>query len=100
MPLAFLLGKLNFSKEFRDFEVTPEGVEPVVSAKRQKRTICLTRRWRCRHSRLPDPPAGRDRIGPLIVTFAFDQEKMNPPLNDELSSSSRLPAGAQARGGG
>ncbi len=32
-PLAFLLGKLDFAKEFRDFEVKPEGANYIVTAK-------------------------------------------------------------------
>ncbi len=32
-PLAFLLGKLDFAKEFRDFDVKPEGANYLITAK-------------------------------------------------------------------
>src|ERR1700733_15357552 len=32
-PLAFLLGKLDFAKDFRDFELKPEGANYVITAK-------------------------------------------------------------------
>src|SRR5580658_6918121 len=32
-PLAFLLGKLDFAKDFRDFEVKPEGTQFLITAK-------------------------------------------------------------------
>ncbi len=32
-PLAFLLGKLDFAKEFRDFDFKPEGTNYLITAK-------------------------------------------------------------------
>src|ERR1700689_26583 len=32
-PLAFLLGKLDFAKDFRDFEIKPEGMNYLITAK-------------------------------------------------------------------
>ena len=32
-PLAFLLGKLDFAKDFRDFEIKPEGTSYLITAK-------------------------------------------------------------------
>ena len=32
-PLAFLLGKLDFAKDFRDFEIKPEGTNYLITAK-------------------------------------------------------------------
>src|SRR5271170_5920890 len=32
-PLAFLLGKLDFAKDFRDFELKPEGMNSLLTAK-------------------------------------------------------------------
>ena len=32
-PLAFLLGKLDFAKEFRDFDVKPDGANYLITAK-------------------------------------------------------------------
>lgn len=41
-PHAFLPGKLDFAKEFRDFEVKPEG-NGWVGSGRAKRTSCRTK---------------------------------------------------------
>ncbi len=34
-PLAFLLGKLDFAKDFRDFDLKPEGKNYLITAKCQ-----------------------------------------------------------------
>ena len=80
-PLAFLLGKLNFSKEFRDIQARPEGdgtliaavpatpnlpytaVEFLVSPDRQIRRVKVT---------------GYDKS---VLEFRFDQEVLNPSLD-------------------
>ena len=83
-PLAFLLGKLKFDKEFRNLTARPEGdamrilaepksdnlpytaVEFVVYADGHIREVKVT---------------GFDRS---IQTFTFDQERIDPPLADKL----------------
>jgi outer membrane lipoprotein carrier protein len=83
-PLAFLLGKLNFDKEFRNMQARPEGdgmritaepasdklpysrVEFVVSSGSIIREVKVT---------------GYDRS---ILEFTFQQEKMDPPLDSKL----------------
>ena len=83
-PLAFLLGKLHFSKEFRSLQARPEGddmritaepktdnlpyssVEFVVTPSSQIREVKVT---------------GFDRS---IYDFTFEQEKMDPPLDAKL----------------
>lgn len=83
-PLAFLLGKLNFSKEFRNIKAQsgPDGtaisaepatdtlpytsVEFLVSPERQIRRVKVT---------------GYDKS---VLEFHFDQETMNPPLDSKL----------------
>ncbi len=83
-PLAFLLGKLNFKKEFRNLSAKPEGdgqrisgepatdnlpysaVEFVVAPDYSIREVKVT---------------GFDKS---ILTFRFDQEKVNPELNAKL----------------
>ena len=79
-PLAFLLGKLNFQKEFRNLQAKPEdtgtritaepktdnlpysAVEFVVSPDRRIREVKVT---------------GFDRS---ILEFHFDLERMDPPV--------------------
>ena len=93
-PLAFLLGKLNFQKEFRNLQAKPEGagtritaepktdnlpysaVEFVVSPDRQIREVKVT---------------GFDRS---VLDFRFDQERVDPPLNDKLFQF-QVPKGAE-----
>jgi outer membrane lipoprotein carrier protein len=93
-PLAFLLGKLNFQKEFRNLQAKPEGagtritaepktdnlpysaVEFVISPERQIKEVKVT---------------GFDRS---ILEFRFDQEKVDPALNDKLFQF-QVPKGAE-----
>jgi outer membrane lipoprotein carrier protein len=93
-PLAFLLGKLDFAKEFREFEMKPDGANVVVTAK-------------AKSDKLPyekiEMTVGPDyRITKLVVAsqdgsilaFLFDQEKLNPAVNDALFKF-QMPAGAE-----
>jgi outer membrane lipoprotein carrier protein len=92
-PLAFLLGKLNFDKEFRNLQAKPEGdaqritaepktdnlpysaVEFVVGAQSRIQSVKVT---------------GFDRS---ILEFHFDNEKMDPPLDGKLFQF-QMPKGA------
>jgi outer membrane lipoprotein carrier protein len=92
-PLAFLLGKLNFDKEFKNLQARPEGsdlritgepkdanlpyssVDFVVSPQNQIRKLRIT---------LPE----------YTLEFGFTMEKMDPPLDAKLFDF-QLPAGAQ-----
>jgi len=92
-PMAFLLGKLDFAKEFRDFSLKPDGANYVVTAK-------------AKSDRLPYETVEMlvtpdDEILRLVVTgqdqsvltFQFSGEKLNPPVNDALFKF-QIPAGA------
>jgi outer membrane lipoprotein carrier protein len=92
-PLAFLLGKLNFEKEFKNLQTRPDGsdlritgepkdenlpysaVDFVVTAQNQIRKLKIT---------LPD----------YTLEFSFSVEKMDPPLDAKLFAF-QLPPGAQ-----
>ena len=92
-PLAFLLGKLDFIKEFRDFDVKPEGrgwlviataktdklpyqkVEMLINLEYQIQRLVVT---------------GQDES---ILTFQFSGEKLNPPV-DNAQFKFQMPAGA------
>jgi outer membrane lipoprotein carrier protein len=93
-PLAFLLGKLDFSKEFRDFEVKQDGANRVVTAKAksdklpyEKIEMLITPEYEIRRLVVN----GQDGS---ILTFLFDREKLNPVVND-VQFKFQLPAGAQ-----
>jgi outer membrane lipoprotein carrier protein len=93
-PLAFLLGKLHFDKEFRNVKGVPVAggtritadprtdslpytkVEFVVGADSQIRRVQVT---------------GYDQS---VLEFDFDQEKLNPPLEAKLFQFSMPPGAA------
>ncbi len=92
-PLAFLLGKLDFGKDFRDFDLKPEGKNYLITASAktdkfpyEKVQMLVT----------PD-----DEIQRLVITlqdmslltFQLSDEKVNPAVNDALFKF-QMPAGA------
>lgn len=92
-PLAFLLGKLDFAREFRDFQIKPDGANFVISAKAktdklpyEKIEMLVTPDFRIQHLVVN----GQDQS---ILNFAFDQEKLNPQVND-TQFKFKLPPGA------
>jgi len=98
-PLAFLLGKLNFKKDFQNLKATPEGsgeritgepkgenlpysqVEFVVNGDHQIREVKVV---------------GFDKS---IMDFTFDQERMDPKLDGKLFQF-QPPKGAEVVEGG
>ena len=93
-PLAFLLGKLDFSKEFRDFETKPDGANILVTARAksdklpyEKIAMLVTPDYRITKLVVN----GQDGS---VLAFLFDQEKLNPPVNDAIFKF-QMPAGAQ-----
>ncbi len=92
-PMAFLLGKLDFAKEFRDFDLKPDGANYLIAAKAktdqlpyEKIEMLVT----------PDDAilrlvvTGQDQS---VLTFQFSGEKVNPPVNDALFKF-KMPEGA------
>jgi len=92
-PLAFLLGKLDFSKEFREFEVKPDGTNYIVTAKAKTDKLP--------YEKVEMLVAPDYRIQRLVVTgqdqsilaFQFAQEKLNPSV-DDAQFKFQMPAGA------
>ena len=98
-PLAFLLGKLNFQKEFQNLKAVPEGdatritaepktdtlpynhVEFVVTSDRHIREVKVT---------------GFDKS---ILDFTFDQERMDPKLDAKLFQFQTPPGTEVVEGG-
>jgi outer membrane lipoprotein carrier protein len=92
-PLAFLLGKLDFAKDFRDFEIQPDGANFLVTAKAKNDKLP--------YEKVQMLIAPGDQIQRLVVngqdqsvlTFQFDGEKLNPPVDDAIFKF-QMPAGA------
>jgi outer membrane lipoprotein carrier protein len=98
-PLAFLLGKLHFDKEFKGLEGRPEGADTLITA--QPKTENLP------YSRVEFVVSPDARIKRVQVTgydqstleFTFNDEKLNPPLSAELFKF-QMPPGAVLDEGG
>jgi outer membrane lipoprotein carrier protein len=94
VPLAFLLGKLNFQKEFQDFQSRQEGALTWISARPKSDNLPYTK---VEFAVNPDYQirrllvTGYDRS---VVDFDFAQEKLNPPLDAKLFRF-QMPAGAK-----
>ena len=83
-PLAFLLGKLNFEKEFRNLQARPEESGTRVSAEPKTDNLpysavefLVTADFHIREVKV----TGFDQS---ILAFRFDQEKTDPPLDAKL----------------
>jgi outer membrane lipoprotein carrier protein len=92
-PLAFLLGKLNFSKEFRNLQGRPEGNLTRVTAEPKTENLpysavefLVTPEHQIRELKV----TGFDRS---VLDFTFEQEKDDPPLDSKLFQF-QLPPGA------
>jgi outer membrane lipoprotein carrier protein len=93
-PLAFLLGKLNFYKEFRSFNLRPEGENQWVDAVPNSDNLPYSR---VEFLITPEAQIKRLRVigqDQSVMDFAFEQEKLNVPL-DLKSFSFRPPPGAE-----
>ncbi|MGO4883240.1 MAG: LolA family protein [Bryobacteraceae bacterium] len=92
-PLAFLLGKLHFDKEFRNIKSAPAAAGIRITADPKTDTLPYTS---------VEFVVGKDNIirhvqvvgyDKSILEFDFDQEKLNPPLEAKLFQF-RMPPGA------
>lgn len=100
-PLAFLLGKLNFQKEFQNIQTRTEDGGTLVAAEPKsvnlpysKVEFLVSPTFEIRKLHI----VGQDQS---VLDFAFDEEKLNPPLDNALFEF-RPPAGAEVveNGGG
>jgi outer membrane lipoprotein carrier protein len=92
-PLAFLLGKLDFAKDFRDFEIKPDGTNHLITAKAKSDKLQYEK---IQMLVTPDYQIQRlviDGQDLSILTFQLDGEKLNPPVDDALFKF-QMPAGA------
>jgi outer membrane lipoprotein carrier protein len=92
-PLAFLLGKLDFAKDFRDLELKPDGANYLITAKAKSEKFPYER-----IQMLVTPNYEIQRLvinlqDLSLLTFQLDGEKVNPPVDDTLFNF-QMPAGA------
>ena len=93
-PLAFLLGKLDFQRDFKRFTVRSEGADTWIVAEPKSD--------RAPYSKVEFRVAPNYEIRQLIVAgdgastmeFRFEQEKINPPLAENMFQF-HSPAGAE-----
>src|SRR6185437_5283464 len=84
LPLAFLLGRLDFKKDFREFDAKPEGENTFITALPKSNDL--------QYRKVAFLVAPDYRIRRLIVTgqdhsvleFTFTGETINPPVNDAM----------------
>jgi outer membrane lipoprotein carrier protein len=98
-PLAFLLGKLNFQKEFRNIKATPEGSSTRITAEPKTDNLpysqvefVVTPEYQIRQVKV----VGFDKS---VLDFTFDQERVDPSLDAKLFQFT-LPPGARLVEGG
>ena len=93
-PIAFLLGKLHFEKEFRNLQSKPEGGDTRITAEPKTDNLPYLA------VEFLIAPDGRIRevkvtgLDHSIMEYAFDQEKVNPSLDDKLFHF-QVPKGAE-----
>lgn len=93
VPLAFLLGKLNFERDFKNMKETPDGSDMRITGE--------TRSENLPYSNVEFVVTPDDRIREVkatgfdhsILEFTLDQEKVDVPLDSKLFQF-KMPAGA------
>lgn len=93
-PLAFLLGKLHFDKEFRNVHGSPAAGGTRITADPKTDSLPYTK---VEFVVGPDSQIRRVQVtgyDQSVLEFDFDQEKLNPPLEAKLFQF-RMPPGAE-----
>jgi outer membrane lipoprotein carrier protein len=93
-PLAFLLGKLHFAKEFRNIKAQPAGTGTRITAEPKTDTLPYTS---VDFIVAPDGTIRNVKVvgyDQSILEFDFDREKLNPPLEAKLFQF-HMPPGAE-----
>ena len=93
-PIAFLLGKLHFDKEFRNLAGKPEGSDTLITAQPKSDNLPYS----AVEFRVASDARIREvkvtRFDNSIMDYTFDQEKLNPKLDDKLFRF-QVPNGAE-----
>ena len=98
-PLAFLLGKLHFDKEFRDLQGQPDGADTRIKAEPKSDNLPYSK---VEFVVTPDARIREVKVTGFdgsVLAFAFDQEKLDPPLEAKLFQF-QMPAGARLEDSG
>jgi outer membrane lipoprotein carrier protein len=93
-PLAFLLGKLDFQKEFRNLQAKPEGSDTRITAEPKTDNLPYTA---VEFVVAPDQHIKLVKVTGYdhsITEFRFDEEKVDPPLDAKLFQF-QVPKGAK-----
>lgn len=93
-PLAFLLGKLNFDKEFRNIQAKPDGTDTRITAEPKTDNLPYSA---VEFVVAPDSHIKEVRVTGFdksVLHFTFDQERLDPKLDDKLFSF-QMPKGAE-----
>ena len=93
-PLAFLLGKLHFDKEFRNLQAKPEGTDTRIVAEPKTDTLPYSA---VEFLVAPDSHIKEVRVTGFdksVLHFTFDQERVDPKLDDKLFQF-QVPMGAE-----
>jgi len=84
VPLAFLLGKLYFDKEFQNLQARPEGGDTRIAGEPKTDNLpysslefVVTPDYRIREVKAVS-------FDKSVLEFIFDQERMDPPLDAKL----------------
>jgi outer membrane lipoprotein carrier protein len=83
-PLAFLLGKLDFSKEFRNIQAKPEGASQRITAEPKSDNLPYTNVEFVvgpKNEIQQVKVVGYDKS---VIEFHFNDEKVDPPLDSKL----------------
>jgi outer membrane lipoprotein carrier protein len=94
VPLAFLLGKLNFDKDFQGFESRQEGDLTWISARPKSENLPFTK---VEFAVAPDFQIRRVKATSYdqsVTDFVFEQEKVNPAMDAKIFRF-QMPAGAK-----
>jgi outer membrane lipoprotein carrier protein len=93
-PLAFLLGRLNFDKDFRNLQARPDGAGTRITAEPKTDNLpytavefVVTPDYQIREVKV----TGFDNS---ILAFSFDREKVDPPFGAKLFQF-KAPPGAE-----
>ena len=97
-PLAFLLGKLNFQKDFRNLKGQTEGYSTRITAESNSESLpyssvefLVTREAHIQEVKVT-------YYDKSVLDLTFDQERLDPALDSKLFQF-HLPPGAQLDGG-
>lgn len=99
-PLAFLLGKLNFEKEFQNIEVKPEGIDMLITAEPKTGNLPYSKVEFAVSATFEIHKLRIHNLDQSILDFAFESEKLNPPLANSLFQFRAPPGTQMVEGGG